>query len=71
MNATTRTVIVISLLAIAWLLLLFGGGMASQAMMSGGMMDSTRFGAFLWMSISSVLVVVFGAMLYVGLRERD
>ncbi len=71
MNAITRTVIVITLLAIVGLLLLFGGGMVSQAMMSDGMMDSTRFGAFGWMWVPSLLVIVLGVMLVVGLRDRD
>jgi hypothetical protein len=71
MNATTRTIVIVTLLAIAGLLLLFGGGMVSQVMMSGGMMGGARFGAFGWMWIPSVLVVVFGVMLYVGLKDRD
>ena len=63
MNATSNTALVIAIVAIALLLLLFGGGMATGTIMSGGMMGSGSMGGISWMWLPTLLVVVLGVVL--------
>ena len=67
MNATTNTALVIAIVAIALLLLLFGGGMATGTIMSGGMMGSGSMGGISWMWLPTLLVVVPGVVLFLVL----
>ncbi len=64
MNATTITALVIAFVAIALLLLLFGGGMATGTMFSGGMMGSGSMGGITWMWLPTLLIVVLGVVLF-------
>ena len=64
MDASTRTVLVIAFAAVALLLLLFGGGMTSGTIMSGGMMGSASVGGISWMWLPTLLVVVLGVALF-------
>ena len=63
MDATTKTALVIAFVVAALLLLLFGGGMATGTLMSGGMMGSGSMGGISWMWLPTVLVVVLGVAL--------
>ena len=67
MNATSNTALVIAIVAIALLLLLFGGGMATGTIMSGGMMGSGSMGGISWMWLPTLLVVVPGVVLFLVL----
>ena len=64
MDAKTKTPLVIAVTVVAVLLLLFGGGMATGTIMSGGMMGSGNMGGFSWMWLPTLLVVVLGAVLF-------
>ena len=63
MDATTKTPLVIALAVVA-LLLLFGGGMTTGTMMSGGYMGSGSMGGISWMWLPTALVVVLGIVLF-------
>jgi hypothetical protein len=67
MNATSNTALVIAIVAIALLLLLLGGGMATGTIMSGGMMGSGSMGGISWMWLPTLLVVVPGVVLFLVL----
>ena len=60
MDTTTRTALVIAFVVTALLLLIFGGGMATGTMISGGMMGSGSMGGISWMWLPTVLVVALG-----------
>jgi len=64
MDATTRTALVIAFAVVALLLLLFGGGMTTGTIMSGGMMGSGSMGGISWMWVPTLLVVVLGGVLF-------
>ena len=66
MNSSSNTALVIALVAVALLLLLFGGGMATGTMFSGGMMGSGSMGGIgiSWMWLPTLLVVVLGVVLF-------
>ena len=64
MDATTKTPLVIALAVVALLLLLFGGGMSTGTMMSGGYMGSGSMGGVSWMWLPTALVVVLGIVLF-------
>ena len=64
MNGTTNTALVIAFVAIALLLLLFGGGMATGTIMSGGMMGSGSMGGISWMWLPTLLLIVLGVVLF-------
>ena len=62
MNATTRTARAIAIAAVSLLLLLFGSGMMTGTMMSGGMGSGT-VGGIDWMWVpASFAVVVLGVV---------
>ena len=63
MDVSTRTPVVIAFVVVALLLLLFGGGMATGTMMSGGMIGSGSMGGISWMWLPTLLVVVLGLVL--------
>lgn len=64
MDTGSNTALVIVFAVIALLLLIFGGGMATGTMMSGGMMGTGSLGGFSWMWLPTVLVVILGVVLY-------
>lgn len=64
MDASSKTALVIAFAVVALLLLLFGGGMTTGTIMSGGMMGSGSMGGISWMWLPTVLVVVLGVALF-------
>ena len=64
MDATSKTALVIALVAVALLLLLFGGGIATGTVISGGMMGSGSTGGMIWMWLPTLFVVVLGVVLF-------
>jgi hypothetical protein len=64
MDATSKTALVIAFVVIALLLLIFGGGMTTGTIMSGGMMGSGSMGGISWMWLPTLLVVVLGVVLF-------
>ena len=64
MDTTNKTPFVIAFAAFALLLLLFGGGMSTGTMMTGGYMGSGSMGGISWMWLPTVLIVVLGAALF-------
>ena len=64
MDATMKTPLVIALAVVFLLLLLFGGGMSTGTMMSGGYMGSGSMGGVSWMWLLTALVVVLGIVLF-------
>jgi hypothetical protein len=64
MDATSKTALVIAFVFAALLFLLFGGGMTTGTIMSGGMMGSASMGGISWMWFPTLLVVVLGAALF-------
>lgn len=63
-DTTNKRALVIAFVAVALLLLLFGGGMATGTMFSGGMMGSGSMGEISWMWLPTLLVVVLGVALF-------
>ncbi|OGA16546.1 MAG: hypothetical protein A3I63_11720 [Betaproteobacteria bacterium RIFCSPLOWO2_02_FULL_66_14] len=70
MDASSRTALIIAFAAVALLLLLFGGGMTTGTIMSGGMMGSGTMGGISWMWLPTVLVVVLGVALFSALSGK-
>lgn len=70
MDASTRTALVIAFAVVALLLLLFGGGMTTGTIMSGGMMGSGSMGGISWMWLPTVLVVVLGVVLFSAISAK-
>ena len=64
MDATSKTALVIALVAVASLLLLFGGGIATGTMISSGTMGSGSAGGMIWMWLPTLFVVVLGVVLF-------
>ena len=64
MDASSKTALVVAFAVVALLLLLFGGGMTTGTIMSGGMMGSGSMGGISWMWLPTVLVVVLGVALF-------
>lgn len=64
MDSTSNTALVIAVVIATLLLLLFGGGMATGTMFSGGMMGSGSMGGISWMWLPTLLVVVLGVALF-------
>ena len=64
MDAKSNTAPVIAFVVIALLLLLFGGGMATGTMFSGGMMGSGSMNGISWMWLPTLLVVVLRMVLF-------
>jgi hypothetical protein len=64
MDTTSKTALVIALAAVALLLLVFGGGMATGTLISGGIMGSGSAGGMIWMWLPTLLVVVLGVVLF-------
>ncbi len=64
MDATNKTPLVIAIVIAAFLLLLFGGGMSTGTMMSGGYMGSGSMGGVSWMWLPTALIVVLGIVLF-------
>jgi hypothetical protein len=63
-DTTTKTALDIAFVVVALLLLLFGGGMATGTLMSGGMMGSGSMGGISWMWLPTLLVVALGVVLF-------
>ena len=63
MDSTTKTALVIAFVVVALLLLLFGVGMVTGTMMSGGMMGSESMSGINWLWLPTLLVVVLGIVL--------
>ncbi|NMG73991.1 hypothetical protein [Aromatoleum diolicum] len=63
MDATTRTALVIALVAVALPLVLFSGGMASVALISFGTMDSGLVREINWIWLPVLLAVLLAAVL--------
>ena len=70
MDASTKTALVIAFAVVALLLLLFGGGMTTGTVMSGGMMGSGSMGGISWMWLPTVLVVVLGVVLFSAISGK-
>lgn len=70
MDASTKTALVIAFAVAALLLLLFGGGMTTGTIMSGGMMGSGSMGGISWMWLPTVLVVVLGVALFSAISGK-
>lgn len=70
MDSTPRTALVIALVVVAFLLLFFGGGMATGTMFSGEMMGSGSMGGSGWMWLPTLLVAVLGVALFAALFNR-
>jgi hypothetical protein len=70
MDTTARTAIFVAFAAVALLLLLFGGGMATGVVMSGGMMGSGSMGGISWMWLPTLLVVVLIIALFSALSGK-
>ena len=70
MDITSKTALFIALAAVALLLLLFGGGMATGTMMSGGMIGSGSMGGISWMWLPTLLVVVLGVALFSAISGK-
>ncbi len=64
MDATTKTALIIAFFVVGLLLLLFGGGMATGTIISGGMMGSGSMGGISWMWLPTLLVVALGVVLF-------
>ncbi len=64
MDATTKTPLVIAFVLVALLLLLFGGGMSTGTMMTGGYMGSGSMGGISWMWLPTLLIIILGAALF-------
>jgi hypothetical protein len=62
MDSTSKTALVVAFAIAALLLLLFGGGMTTGTIMSGGMMGSGSMGGISWMWLP--LVVVLAVVLF-------
>ncbi len=63
MDATTKTALLIAFAVVTVLLLLFGGGMATGTMMSGGLMGTGSMGGVNGMWLPTLLVVALSAVL--------
>ena len=70
MDATNKTPLVIAIVIAAFLLLLFGGGMTTGTMMSGGYMGSGSMGGVSWMWLPTLLIVVLGVALYSAVAAK-
>jgi hypothetical protein len=70
MDSSSKTALVIAFAVIALLLLLFGGGMATGTMFSGGMMGSGSMGGISWMWLPTLLVVVLGIALFSAISGK-
>ena len=70
MDTTARKAIFVAFAAVALLLLLFGGGMATGTVMSGGMMGNGSMGGISWMWLPTVLVVVLIIALFSALSGK-
>ena len=64
MDATSKTALVIASVAVALLLLLFGGGIATGTVISGGMTGSASASGMIWMWLPTLFVVVLGVVLF-------
>jgi len=67
---TTKTALVIAFIVAALLLLLFGGGMATGTMMSGGVMGSGSMNGISWMWLPTLLIVVLGVVLFSAISGK-
>jgi len=70
MDASTKTPLVIALAVVVLLLVLFGGGMTTGTMMSGGYMGSGSMGGVSWMWLPTALVVVLGVVLFSAISGK-
>lgn len=64
MDAPTKTAFVIAIFVVALLLLLFGGGMATGTMMSGGAIGSGSMGGISWVWLPILVVFALGIVLF-------
>ena len=70
MNDTGKTVLVIACVAAVLLFLLLGGGMATGATMSGGMMGAGRMGGLNWMWIPALLTLALCILLVFAIFRK-
>ena len=63
MNESSKTPLVIAFVVVILLFLIFGGGVVTGSMMSGGMMGHGSVGGFSWMWVPTLLTLVLGALL--------
>jgi hypothetical protein len=63
MNESSKTPLVIAFVVVVLLFLIFGGGVVTGSMMSGGMMGHGSVGGFSWMWVPTLLTLVLGALL--------
>ena len=70
MNDTGKTVLVIAFVAVVLLFLLLGGGMATGATMSGGMMGRRMMGGLNWMWIPTLLTLALGILLVFAISGK-
>ena len=72
MDATTRTALIIAVVAAGVLLLLFGPGMMTGSMVGGGMMKGGNVGGISWAWTSAFIVGGMGVVLFfVVFRNRE
>lgn len=64
MNASTKTALVIAFVIVVALLVMFGGGTMTGAMLSGGMMGNGAMGGISWMWIPTLLIAGLGVLLF-------
>jgi hypothetical protein len=70
MDAPSKIALVVAFAIAALLLLLFGGGMTTGTIMSGGMMGSGSMGGISWMWLPTLLVVALGVALFSALSGK-
>ncbi len=70
MHATGRIALVVAFAIAASLLLLFGGGMTTETIMSGGTMGSGSMGGISLMWLPTMLVVALGVVLFSSFSEE-
>ena len=63
MNESSRTPLVIAFVVVVVLFLIFGGGVMTGSMMSGGMMGHGWIDGFSWMWIPTALTLGLGVLL--------
>ena len=70
MNISTRKTLVVASVVSALLMLLFGGGIATGTMMSGGMMRSGSIDVVSGMFIPFLLFIALGIVIFSAVFER-
>ena len=71
MRISTRKTLVVASVVSALVMLLFGGGIATGTMMSGGMMRSGSISAFSGMLIPLLLFIALGVVIFSLVFQRQ